>query len=121
MFIAESYAKPEVDAKIDVSNITAKNVALVINEADTNSVKVGEYYRLARNIPRENIVRVNIPKATNKISVNAFIRLKWEIDSQLHNQEQVILLAWTKPYAVECNSITSAMTFGYDPTQCKNT
>lgn len=101
--------------------LTSENVALVINDADANSVKVAEYYRLARNIPAKNIVHVSIPNATPKLSVKAFNRLKWEIDSQLNADEQVILLAWTVPYAVECNSITSAMTFGFDDAQCKNT
>ena len=104
-----------------VSVLGPEHVALVINDADANSVQIGEYYRLARNIPAKNIVHVNIPKAKAKLSLSEFTRLKWEIDSQLHNEEQVILLAWTAPYAVECNSITSALTFGYDAEQCKNT
>ncbi len=104
-----------------VSTLTAENVALVINDADANSVKVGEYYRLARNIPAKNIIHVSIPSPQAKLPIGAFRRLKWEIESQLHDDEQVILLAWTAPYAVECNSITSAMTFGYDGEQCKNT
>ena len=104
-----------------VSVLTAKHIALVVNDADANSVKVAEYYRVARSIPSENIVHVSIPKAHGKISLNEFARIKAEIDSQLNADEQVILLAWTSPYAVECNSITYAMTFGYDAEQCKNT
>jgi uncharacterized protein (TIGR03790 family) len=106
---------------IKTSTLTAKNVALVVNDADANSVKVAEYYRVARNIPADNIVHVSIPKARGKISLNEFVRIKSEIDAQLNNDEQVILLAWTSPYAVECNSITYAMTYGYDAEQCKNT
>lgn len=106
---------------VKVSTLSAENVALVINDADVNSVKVGEYYRVARNIPAKNIIHVSIPHPQAKLPLNAFRRLKWEIESQLHPDEQVILLAWTSPYAVECNSITSAMTFGYDDAQCKNT
>ena len=117
-------AANEVDAKtssIKVSTLTAENVALVINVADVNSVKVGEYYREARNIPAKNIIHVRIPNPQAKLPLSAFRRLKWEVESQLHEKEQVILLAWTSPYAVECNSITSAMTFGFDDAQCKNT
>jgi uncharacterized protein (TIGR03790 family) len=98
-----------------------ENVALVINDADANSVKVGEYYRVSRGIPTKNIVHVRIPDAPRKLSLSEFTRLKWEIEAQLNSDEQVILLAWTAPYAVECNSITSALTFGYDAEQCKNT
>jgi uncharacterized protein (TIGR03790 family) len=106
---------------VKVSTLTAKNVALVINDDDANSVKVAEYYRVARNIPADNIVHVRIPNARGKITLNEFVRIKSEIDSQLNNDEQVIVLAWTSPYAVECNSITYAMTYGYDAEQCKNT
>ena len=106
---------------VKVSVLGPEHVALVINDADANSVQIGEYYRLARNIPAKNIVHVNIPKARTKLTLSEFTRLKWEIDSQLHTEEQVILLTWTSPYAVECNSITSALTFGYDAEQCKNT
>ncbi|MDP1523605.1 MAG: TIGR03790 family protein [Methylotenera sp.] len=98
-----------------------ENVALVINDADANSVKVGEYYRVSRGIPTKNIVHVRIPDAPRKLSLSEFTRLKWEIETQLNPDEQIILLAWTAPYAVECNSITSALTFGYDADQCKNT
>lgn len=104
-----------------VSVLGPEHVALVINDADANSVQIGEYYRLARNIPSKNIVHVNLPKAKAKLSLSEFTRLKWEIDSQLHAEEQVILLAWAAPYAVECNAITSALTFGFDEEQCKNT
>ncbi len=98
-----------------------ENVALVINDADVNSVKAGEYYRVTRGIPTKNIVHVKIQDASRKLTLNEFTRLKWEIETQLHSSEQVILLAWTAPYAVECNSITAALTFGYDAEQCKNT
>ncbi len=30
-------------------------------------------------------------------------------------------MVWTTPYAVRCNSITSAMTLGFDAKQCENT
>ena len=33
---------------------------------------------------------------------------------------QVIVLMWTTPYAVRCNSITSAVTLGYDKKQCED-
>lgn len=104
-----------------VSVLGPKNVALVINDADPNSVKAGEYYRVARGIPAKNIVHVKIVGAPRKLSLNEFTRLQWEIESQLNSDEQILLLAWTAPYAVECNSITAALTFGFDPKQCLNT
>jgi uncharacterized protein (TIGR03790 family) len=66
-------------------------------------------------------VHVKIIDAPRKLTLSEFTRLQWEIETQLNSAEQVILLAWTAPYAVECNSITAALTFGYDAKQCKNT
>ncbi len=97
------------------------NVALVINDADPGSVQAGEYYRQARGIPAKNVVHVRMPDAPRKLTLAAFTRLQRDIEKQLNPDQQVLLLAWTTPYAVECNSITSALTLGYDAEQCKNT
>lgn len=104
-----------------VSHLGPEHVALVINDADPSSIRAGEYYRTARGIPTENIVHVSIMNAPNKLSLTEFTRLQLDIESQLHSREQVILLAWTAPYAVECNSITAALTLGFDAKQCVNT
>ena len=110
-----------IAAPVKASLLGPENVALVINDADPSSVKAGEYYRIARGIPSKNIVHVKITNAPRKLSIAEFTRLQWEIKTQINSDEQVILLAWTAPYAVECNSITSALTFGLDSEQCKNT
>jgi uncharacterized protein (TIGR03790 family) len=34
---------------------------------------------------------------------------------------QAVLMVWTAPYKVECNSITGAYTLGFDPSQCAKT
>jgi uncharacterized protein (TIGR03790 family) len=106
---------------LKASVLGPENVALVINDADLTSIKLGEYYRVARGIPAKNIVHVRIPHTASKLTVAEFKHLKFQIDLQLHSTEQVLLLAWTAPYAVACNSITAALTFGYDAEQCKNT
>lgn len=97
------------------------NVAVVINDDDAHSVAVGEYYRVARKIPAKNMVHVRIPNAPHKISAATFDKLKQQIDMQLDKDIQAIVMVWTAPYAVECNSITSAMTLGFDAEQCRET
>jgi uncharacterized protein (TIGR03790 family) len=104
------------------SHLTPDEVAVVVNDADALSVKVGEYYRVARGIPAKNIVHVTLPTAGKaKLGLADFTRLKWEIETQLNASIQALVLVWKTPYAVDCNSITSALSFGYDPEQCKNT
>ena len=103
------------------SKLGPEHVALVINDADPSSVRAGDYYRMTRGVPTENVVHVSIKNAPNRLSLAEFTNLQAEIEAQLNAKEQVILLAWTAPYAVECNSITSALTLGFDAKQCADT
>ena len=96
-------------------------LAIVINDAEPNSVEVGEYYRQAHAIPSANVVHVSIPNRPKKLSVDQFAQLKARIEAQLKPDIQAVLMVWSAPYAVECNSITSAFTLGYDGTQCVKT
>jgi uncharacterized protein (TIGR03790 family) len=101
--------------------LTAEQLGVVINDADPNSVEVGEYYIQARRIPKENVVRVNIPGKPHKINGEQFAELKAAVESGLGDHIQALVLVWTAPYAVDCNSITAALTLGFDPAQCRNT
>lgn len=96
----------------------AGQLGLVINDADPASVAAGEYYRKARSVPAENVVHVNIPGRPARIDAARFRLLKSEIDAALPAHIQAVLMVWTAPYAVECNSITSAYTLGFDAAQC---
>lgn len=98
-----------------------ENVAVVINDDEPNSVAVGEYYRQARNIPEKNMLHVRITNSPRKLTLAAFKHLKQVIDAQLHPEIQAIVMVWTTPYAVECNSITSALSLGFDAAQCEKT
>ena len=120
-FLTAKAVELNLNAANRASVIGPDNVALVLNDADPSSVRVAEYYRIARHIPEGNIVHVIIKNAPNILSLPEFLQLQSEIERQLNTKEQVILLAWTAPYAVECNSITSALTLGFDANQCLNT
>ena len=101
--------------------LQASQLAIVINDDDPNSVKVGEYYRKRRNIPAENVVHVSIPGKPQRLTPAQFRLLKKDIDAQLGSDVQAVLMVWTAPYAVECNSITGAYTLGFDGSQCVKT
>lgn len=104
-----------------VPGLQAEQVAVVVNDEDANSVAVANYYRQARHIPEKNVVHVRIPQSPRKLSVAEFNALKQQIEANIGPEIQAIVLVWTAPYAVECNSITSALTMGFDAEQCKNT
>lgn len=103
------------------AGLKPSQLAIVINDDDPNSVAVGAYYRKVRNIPKANVVHVHIPNRPQRLDAAQFSMLKKEIDSQLGEGIQAVLMIWTAPYAVECNSITSAYTLGFDAGQCTRT
>lgn len=100
------------------AGLQPSQLALVINDDEPNSVEIGEYYRQARNVPAENLVHVRIPNRPRKLDAEQFGQIKEQIDAKLGPGIEAVLMVWTAPYAVECNSITSAYTMGYDAGLC---
>ena len=96
-------------------------LAIVVNDADEASVAVAAYYRERRGIPAANVVHVRIPGKPHSLEPARFRLLKEEIDSQLGPGIQAVLMVWTAPYAVACNSITGAYTLGFDAALCRDT
>jgi uncharacterized protein (TIGR03790 family) len=118
----DASAMPTADKPAQaLPGLEAAQLAVVVNDEDANSVAVANYYRHARNIPEENIVHVRIPYSPRRLSVAEFNVLKQQIEAGIGPEIQAIVLVWTAPYAVECNSITTALTLGFDAAQCKNT
>ena len=120
LLLASYIACAEELAVSSGSNITPNDVVVVVNEQDANSVEIGNYYLNARAIPNKNLIKVSIKPSTEHIKLKDFESIRERIYANLDSNIQVIVLAWTTPYAVGCNSITSAITMGYDPDQCKS-
>lgn len=100
-------------------HLTAADLGVVINTADPYSVEVGEYYVRKRGIAPEQVLRVELP-VRNSLNVAEFGALYAQIRDFMGPQVQALALAWTQPFAVECNSITSAITLGLEPEACRN-
>ena len=101
-------------------HLTASDIGLVINTADSYSVAVGAYYQQQRRIPAHQVLRVELPLRA-ALTVAEFDAFASHVREAMGAQVQGLALAWTQPYAVECNSITSAMTLGFQPDLCKQT
>ncbi|MFG6414813.1 TIGR03790 family protein [Roseateles sp. DC23W] len=97
--------------------ITAHELGLVINTADPYSVAVGEYYAVRRGIPAGQIVRVQLPLRSS-LTREEFLALDQQIRSQMPEHVNGMALAWVQPYAVDCNSLTSALGMGLQPDVC---
>ena len=97
--------------------ITAAELGLVINTADPYSVAVGEYYARRRDIPPAQILRVQLPLRAS-LTREEFSALYEAIRSQMPENVNGLALAWVQPYAVDCNSLTSALGMGLQPDVC---
>jgi uncharacterized protein (TIGR03790 family) len=104
---------PRISAALQPSQL-----AVVVNDDDADSVYVAAQYRKQRAIPEANVVHVRISGQARKLDAAQFAQLKQQIDSQLGPQIQAVVMAWTAPYAVECQGITAAYTLGFDPKLC---
>jgi uncharacterized protein (TIGR03790 family) len=118
---AQTTAAVPAPSALATRRITPEALAVIVNDDDPRSVAIGEYYREKRKIPNKNIIHVHIPGSPRSLPVGRFNELKLEIESQLEPSIQAVVMVWTAPYAVECNSITSAFTLGFDASQCANT
>lgn len=101
-----------------IGRLQASGLGLVINTADPYSVEVGEHYRRVRRIPESHVLRVELPVQA-RLGVADLERLRRRIDEQFDASVQALALAWTQPYAVECQSITAAVTLGFDAQLCQ--
>jgi uncharacterized protein (TIGR03790 family) len=97
--------------------ITAQELGLVINTADPYSVAVGDYYARRRGIPDANVLRVQLPQRSS-LTREEFTALDQAIRSQMPETVNGLALAWVQPYAVDCNSLTSALGLGLQPEVC---
>lgn len=98
--------------------LAPSDLAVVINDNDPLSVAVGELYARERDIPASQVVRLRFPAEITALPEGEFRRLKRELDKSLPSSVQGLLLTWVKPYRVECMSITSAFSLGFDRKYC---
>ena len=95
-----------------------EQTALIVNTADPYSMEIGAYYARRRGIPRGNVIFVTLPVGRDEISRQEFESAKAEVDARLPATVQVLVLAWTTPFRVDCLSITTAFAFGFDAAFC---
>ena len=99
------------------------NVAVVVNQASTNSVQVGNYYCEQRQVPPQNLVRIvwtggSIEWARTQFVSTLVAPLNAALAArQLTNQIDYVLLSTDIPYRVTetngANSTTSALFYGF--------
>jgi uncharacterized protein (TIGR03790 family) len=105
-------------AHANTAGLTNANLAIIVNDNDPQSVAVAEYYLKVRRIPDEHVMHITFDHHKSSLSASTFNRLKAQVESEVPDTVQAYALTWTKPYKVECMSITSAFALGFDPAYC---
>jgi uncharacterized protein (TIGR03790 family) len=100
--------------------LRAADIGLVVNTADPYSVAVGEYYQQRRGLKPEQVLRLELPLRSS-LRPEEFEALRAAIDAHFGAETQALALAWTQPYAVECNALTGALALGFDAALCRQT
>ena len=100
------------------AEITAQQVAIVINTEDADSQLIADYYQNKRGIPQQNIIKISMPAGKNSIGEEKFAEVYDQVKKQTPDSVQYFTLAWSKPFKVACMSMTSAFAFGFDRSFC---
>jgi uncharacterized protein (TIGR03790 family) len=95
-----------------------ERLGVIFNGNDKTSMRVAQYYALHRHIPAINLVGLPVPDRA-VINRDELKQLRVLLLAQLPSSVQSLLLIWSRPYAVECMSITTAMAAGYQPAFCE--
>ena len=103
-----------------IGRVTPPQIGLVINRNDPYSVEVGAHYQAQRMVPPERVLTVDLP-VDARLAPADLERLRQRIAAAFGPEVQALALAWTRPYAVGCQSITSAVTLGLHDEVCANT
>lgn len=101
-------------------HLTAKDLGLVINTNDPYSVDLGAFYIAARGLSEAQVLRVALSREA-VLTPEEFAVLQAQINAFFGPDTQALALAWKAPFAVACNSITAAVTLGYDAAVCERT
>jgi uncharacterized protein (TIGR03790 family) len=101
------------------------NIVVVVNQASTNSVRLGNYYCEKREVPPQNVLRINWTGGNAQWTPADFTNhlvtpLREMLSARsLTNQVDYVLLSMDIPYRVEdsagANSTTSALFYGFKP------
>jgi len=93
-------------------------LGIIYNRNDASSKRVAAYYAAHRHVPAGNVLGLPVPDRT-VISRAELTVLRTEMLRELPSTVQSLLLVWSRPYAVECMSITTAFAAGYQPGFCE--
>ena len=97
--------------------LDATTLGVVFNRRDPVSTRIAAYYAIRRAIPQANLIALELPDRA-RLTRAELDQARSELMHELTTAVQSLLLVWSRPYAVECMSVTSAFTAGYSDDFC---
>lgn len=98
--------------------LSADRLGVIYSTADPSSVRIAQYYAKRRGVPAANLLGLAVPDRA-VIGRDELKQLRTLALDRLPSNVQSLLLVWSRPYAVECMSITTAFAAGYQPGFCE--
>lgn len=102
------------------SGLKPSQLAVLVNDNDPYSTTVAAYYQAKRNIPSANFIHLQVPMVAS-LTRDQFAAIEAQINAALRADIQAVAIAWTTPSRVECNSMTSAVSKGFQSGPCDDT
>lgn len=109
---------PAIHVQVPQTAIGPADVAVIVNDADPLSRRIGAYYARRRGIPADNVIHIRFPPGRPVMSPRRFRGLRAVVKAITPPRVQVYVLTWAAPFRVGCMSITTAFAAGYDPLFC---
>ena len=103
---------------VSAETLTADRLGVVYNLNDSASVRGAKYYAAERKVPFQNVVGVRVP-LRNTITRAELGALRSALIAALPGDVQSLVLIWSRPFAAECMSITTAVAAGYRAGFCE--
>jgi uncharacterized protein (TIGR03790 family) len=103
---------------IHAEGLTPDRLGVIYNRDDPASSRIAQYYAQRRAVPAGNVLGLSVPNRP-VISRADLARLRAAVLERLPSSVQSLLLIWSRPYAAECMSITTALAAGYQPAFCE--
>jgi len=100
------------------AGLTPDRLGVIYNRDSPASIRMAAFYAARRGIPAANLIDLAVPDR-RVIDRDQLNRLRRELVERLPSNVQSLLLLWSRPYAVECMSITTAFAAGYQPEFCE--
>ncbi len=108
-------------AAISVSGRThfgPRDLAVIVNDSDPLSVRIGEYYQALRHIPNANMIHVRFRPGSPIMAPSQFRAIDARVVARTPANVQAYAITWTAPYRVGCMSITTAFAAGFHRAYC---